>query len=183
MLRSPRGYIYTASVYAPGWYRDCICPWCIADGSAAEKFEAMFSDDHPLAQAGVPDAVIEEVTRRTPGFNSWQQEEWLSCCGDACEFHGDAPRSELQALQGELRWRGHSPLGSGESAIGRSSFSIISPAAIRQFTSSAAAIVETSSMQLISHKWPNKITGPNAGGPRQFPIRTPLAARVGQFWR
>ena len=32
-------------------------------------------------------------------------------------------------------------------------------------------------------KEPNKITGPNAGGPRQFPIRTPLAARVGQFWR
>jgi hypothetical protein len=27
----------------------------------------------------------------------------------------------------------------------------------------------------------NKITGPNAGGPRRFPIRTPLAARVGQF--
>jgi hypothetical protein len=30
---------------------------------------------------------------------------------------------------------------------------------------------------------PNQITGPNAGGPRQFPIRTPLTARVGQFWR
>ena len=29
----------------------------------------------------------------------------------------------------------------------------------------------------------HKITGPNAGGPRQFPIRTPLAARVGQFCR
>ena len=29
----------------------------------------------------------------------------------------------------------------------------------------------------------NQITGPNAGGPRQFPIRTPLAARIGQFWR
>ena len=29
----------------------------------------------------------------------------------------------------------------------------------------------------------NKITGPNAGGPRQFPIRTPLAARVGHFHR
>jgi hypothetical protein len=26
--------------------------------------------------------------------------------------------------------------------------------------------------------WANKITGPNAGGPHQFPIRTPLAARV-----
>jgi len=29
----------------------------------------------------------------------------------------------------------------------------------------------------------NQITGPNAGEPRQFPIRTPLAARVVQFWR
>jgi hypothetical protein len=35
----------------------------------------------------------------------------------------------------------------------------------------------------MSGAMPNKITGPNAGGPRQFPIRTPLAARVGQFWR
>jgi hypothetical protein len=31
-------------------------------------------------------------------------------------------------------------------------------------------------------KWP-KLTGPNAGGPRQFPIRTLLTARVGQFGR
>ena len=61
----------------------------------------MFSDDHPLAQAGVPDEVIEEVTLRTPGYNSWQQEEWLSCCNDACEFHGDALQAELQALKGD----------------------------------------------------------------------------------
>lgn len=31
--------------------------------------------------------------------------------------------------------------------------------------------------------WPNKVTGPNAGGPRQLPIPTPLAARAGQFLR
>jgi hypothetical protein len=30
---------------------------------------------------------------------------------------------------------------------------------------------------------PNKITGPNAGGPFQFPIWTPLAVRIGQFLR
>jgi hypothetical protein len=29
----------------------------------------------------------------------------------------------------------------------------------------------------------NQITGPNAGGPRQLPIPTSLAARVGQFHR
>ena len=96
-----RGYIYTASVYAPGTYSECICPWCIADGSAAEKFEAVFSDDRPLVEAGLPKAVIEEVTRRTPGYCSWQQDEWLSCCDDACQFYGDPPRSELEALQGD----------------------------------------------------------------------------------
>jgi len=30
---------------------------------------------------------------------------------------------------------------------------------------------------------PNKIAGPNEGGPRQFRIRMSLAARVGQFCR
>jgi hypothetical protein len=35
----------------------------------------------------------------------------------------------------------------------------------------------------ITSQRPNKITGPNAGGLRQFQIPTPLAARVGQFWR
>jgi hypothetical protein len=30
---------------------------------------------------------------------------------------------------------------------------------------------------------PDKITGANAGGLRQFQIPTPLAARLGQFYR
>lgn len=30
---------------------------------------------------------------------------------------------------------------------------------------------------------PNQISGPNAGGPRELPIPTPLTARVGQFHR
>ena len=38
-------------------------------------------------------------------------------------------------------------------------------------------------LPFMTENLPNNITGPNAGGPRQFPIRTPLAARVGQFWR
>ena len=36
---------------------------------------------------------------------------------------------------------------------------------------------------VVMNEKPNKITGPNAGGPRQLPIRTPLADRVGQFGR
>jgi len=96
-----RGYIYKASVYAVEDLNEAICPWCIADGSAARKFDAVFADSHPLKQAGVPKQVIEEVTRRTPGYVSWQQDDWLVCCGDACEFHGDAPEDEVHALRGE----------------------------------------------------------------------------------
>lgn len=95
-----RGYIYSASVYAVDSLRDQICPWCIADGSAAQRFDAMFSDDDPLVRAQVPADVVEEVTRRTPGYVSWQQEHWLSCCRDACEFHGDATRAQLTAATG-----------------------------------------------------------------------------------
>src|SRR5436305_7786129 len=97
-----RGYIYTSSVYAQDSLREQLCPWCIADGSAATKFDAMFSDAHTLIEEGVPDKVVEEVTRRTPGYDSWQQEVWLACCGDACEFHGDVSRAELQALSGNI---------------------------------------------------------------------------------
>ena len=96
-----RGYIYTASVYAREELRDAICPFCIADGSAAEKFNAMFSDNSPLIEAGVPEQIVDEVTKRTPGYVSWQQEVWLACCGDACKFHGDAPKVEMRELDGE----------------------------------------------------------------------------------
>ncbi|OBY90139.1 hypothetical protein A6723_023975 [Pseudomonas sp. AU11447] len=102
-----RGYVYTASVYTRhDLPENCLCPWCIADGSAAERFEASFADDYPLLDAGVPDAVVREVCERTPGFASWQQEHWLNCCGDACAFHGDARREDIIAL-GAAELAGH----------------------------------------------------------------------------
>ena len=94
------GYIYAASVYAKEELQEEICPWCIANGEAAEQFGALFSDDEPLLEEGISPEICAEVSERTPGFNSWQQEEWLSHCNDACEFHGDAPKHELEALSG-----------------------------------------------------------------------------------
>lgn len=93
-----RGYIYTASVYGRNDLEGQLCPWCIADGSAAEQHGASFSDESSLVQSGVSTEVVEEVTRRTPGYNSWQQEQWLACCGDACEFHGHPPREHLPLM-------------------------------------------------------------------------------------
>lgn len=92
-----RGFAYCTTPYG---LREisCICPWCIYDGSANRTLGAEFVDVTPLIAAGIPRSVVEEVSLRTPGFISWQQEQWLVCCGDACEFHGDAPAEELCGL-------------------------------------------------------------------------------------
>jgi len=90
-----RGYIYVGPVYAVDDLNESICPWCIADGQVADKFDASFADSYPLSQAKVPDPVIAEVHLRTPGYVSWQQDHWLAHCGDACEFHGDASTEEV----------------------------------------------------------------------------------------
>ncbi|PSM31378.1 hypothetical protein BVG81_005730 [Haliangium sp. UPWRP_2] len=92
-----RGFIYSLTIYASEDI-ERVCPWCIATGKAATKFDGRFVDDHPLVQAGLSKAIIEEVCLRTPGYLSWQDESWLTCCNDACEFHGDAPREELLNL-------------------------------------------------------------------------------------
>jgi hypothetical protein len=89
-----RGFIYTGPVYAVDDLESVICPWCIADGSAAERFDADFTDTW-----GTPDEVtmplLDEITRRTPGFSSWQQAHWLYHCGDGCAFLGAVGRKEL----------------------------------------------------------------------------------------
>lgn len=71
--------------------RDSACPWCIADGSAAEQFDALFTDlGHSIG--GVPDdlpaGVAEQIEKRTPGFSGWHEEQWLFHCNDGAAFLG-----------------------------------------------------------------------------------------------
>jgi uncharacterized protein CbrC (UPF0167 family) len=94
-----RGYIYVGPVYAEEELDQQLCPWCIADGSAHEKFGAEFTDVSGIGSApwdDVPDEVIAEVGYRTPGFSGWQQERWWTCCGDAGAFLGTAGARELR---------------------------------------------------------------------------------------
>lgn len=89
----PRGY-RVASHYGRRT-DDCICPWCVADGKAAKRLGASFvqdSDDELLP------AIWDELAHRTPGYESWQGEHWLTHCGDACAFHGDVPAGEVSRL-------------------------------------------------------------------------------------
>lgn len=91
-----RGYVYTGPVYTARSFilDDHLCPWCIADGSAAQKFAATFNDTG--STEGISSDVRTIVESRTPGFHAWQQPTWLACCGDAAAFLGIAGAQELE---------------------------------------------------------------------------------------
>lgn len=95
-----RGYVYDLNPYCEEDVIN-ICPWCIADGSAARKFDAEFVDPSPLVAAGLSEEIIDEVTHRTPGFETWQPEIWMACCNDACEFHGEMTKREIEEVGAE----------------------------------------------------------------------------------
>lgn len=105
------GYIYMGPVFSEEELDECICPWCIADGSAHQKFDAQFTDFNGVGNYGswekVPKNVKEEVSYRTPGFNGWQQERWWTHCDDAALFLDRAGKNEIkeygQNLIDELR--------------------------------------------------------------------------------
>ncbi|WP_205750275.1 CbrC family protein [Diaphorobacter sp. HDW4B] len=89
------GWIYESEPYGLGDQPPNLCPWCIADGSAARKFGSRFAGD---IEGTVPDAVAEEVDQRTPGFTAWQTERWLTHCGDAAAFLGRVGWDRLKDL-------------------------------------------------------------------------------------
>ena len=91
---------------------DYLCPWCIADGSAAKRFEGEFNDylgiegvscDPDEADSIVMDKdLLLEVCERTPSYHSWQQGQWLVHCDQPCAFMGYTDYAEIQSLQTEL---------------------------------------------------------------------------------
>jgi len=98
-----RGYVYAGPVYAVEALDESICPWCIAEGSAHTKFDVTFIDEAALPD-GLPDAVIEEVAWRTPGYSAWQSERWFSCCNDAMTFLEPAGIAEVRERYRELEF-------------------------------------------------------------------------------
>jgi len=73
----------------------CLCPNCIASGNAAKRFDCWFVQD---AETVHDKEKVEELFRRTPGYESWQGENWLACCTDFCAFLGDTSAKELRKM-------------------------------------------------------------------------------------
>lgn len=71
-----------------------ICPGCIADGSAAVKFDMEYCEIP--GKERVPDEEkTEELLHYSPGYYSWNGGTWLSCCGDYCIYEGQIFYEEL----------------------------------------------------------------------------------------
>ena len=79
-----RGYIYKGTMYC----RDnveALCPWCIHNGSAAEKFDGAFNnfgseEDEVDEPCELAENVAVEISCRTPGFATFQEEDWQMHC-------------------------------------------------------------------------------------------------------
>jgi len=90
--------LYTGTLSGPpstDELEESLCPWCIADSTAAERFGASFVDVGWGVPDGVAKTVLEELSRRTPSFTGWQQEHWLYHCGDAAAYVGVADYERL----------------------------------------------------------------------------------------
>lgn len=92
-----RGWVYVPAPYADVALGDGLCPWCIADGSAATRFGARFTIVEPgTVPSDVPTEVVDHLESRTPGFAGWQQERWLFHCGDAAAYLGAIGWDEIR---------------------------------------------------------------------------------------
>ncbi|GLX67540.1 CbrC family protein [Paenibacillus glycanilyticus] len=78
-----------------------ICPWCISDGSAAKMYDGEFQDPANCDEVE-KEKYIDELMHRTPGYVSWQQEYWLSHCGDFCAIVQYVGWEQIKHLEEEL---------------------------------------------------------------------------------
>jgi uncharacterized protein CbrC (UPF0167 family) len=100
VCKQTRDFVYEGPFYSTGAVEG-ICPWCIKDGSAAKKYNGEFQDAASCDEVDKPE-YVEELTTRTPGYSGWQQERWLSHCGDFCAFKDYVGWKEVKDLKEEL---------------------------------------------------------------------------------
>jgi uncharacterized protein CbrC (UPF0167 family) len=94
-------YVYEGFFYSEKDIEN-ICPWCIANGEAAAKYNGEFQNT-ALCENVESSRYIDELIHRTPGYIGWQQEKWLSHCGDFCTFVGYVDGQEILHLLDKLR--------------------------------------------------------------------------------
>lgn len=84
-----RGVLYKGVIYASN-SPETLCPWCIADGSAAAKYDASFFDadfvDDDNEYVSMSPEHHLEVFGKTIGFATFNPIGWWVHCGEPAEY-------------------------------------------------------------------------------------------------
>jgi len=100
-----RDWVYVGVMYTED-EPESICPWCIADGRAAARFDGTFQDVS-FADAASRES-IDAVLTRTPSVATWNPIDWPDHCGECCTYMGDFQLEQhrhllsLQTVQEDL---------------------------------------------------------------------------------
>jgi len=100
ICKEERSYLYEGPFYSIKNVKN-ICPWCIKSGEAAKMHDGEFQDSDSCEPVD-KEEYTEELITRTPGYSGWQQEQWLSHCGDYCAIVGYVGWKEIEHLKDEL---------------------------------------------------------------------------------
>ena len=84
-----RSHRYVGPAYGDEDPPETLCPWCIADGTAAARYGLVFTDILERDDwSGLTASARDELLRRTPGFSGWQAERWLPHHGAPAVYLG-----------------------------------------------------------------------------------------------
>jgi len=87
--RKARGIMYNGVMYSVDGPEN-ICPWCIADGSASEKYDGSFFDasfvDEDFNDVEVAPKYYLEVFCKTIGFATYNPIGWWVHCNQPAEY-------------------------------------------------------------------------------------------------
>jgi uncharacterized protein len=72
------------------------------DGSASQKYDGEFQDAASCDPVD-KEEYLTELTTMNPGYSGWQQERWLSHCGDFCALINYVGWAEIKDLKEELK--------------------------------------------------------------------------------
>lgn len=95
VCKKDRDYVYKGPFYSKERVKG-LCPWCISDGSAAEKYDGEFCNPTDIDVDNK--AFIDELSHKTPGYYGIQQEQWLSHCDDFCAYLGTIDWDKIKEL-------------------------------------------------------------------------------------
>lgn len=84
-----------------------LCPWCVADGTAAAIFDPEFTDPIAFEKNNLPLETIRIISTRTPAYtlplDPDADDQWPVHCEDACVYLGELSTTDSDMIPDEAK--------------------------------------------------------------------------------